>query len=545
MPKDIKFGTDARTKMIAGVNTLANAVKATLGPKGRNVVLDRPYGAPRVTKDGVSVAKEITLSDKFENMGAQMVREVASKTVDVAGDGTTTATVLAQSIIVEGSKAIAAGMNPMDLKRGIDAAVIAVSEDITARAKSVKGDDIAKIATVSANGDQSIGQHIAEAMEKVGQDGVITVEESRAFETELEVVKGMQFDRGYLSPYFINNPEKMATEMDSPYILIVSARIGSIDSLIPTLEAIKERNAQLLIIAEDVEGQALAVLVMNVMRGTLKVAAVKSPGFGERRKDMLEDIAAVTGATVIAEDKGMSLSNLDPKFLGRAGSIIITKDSTTIVDGAGNVETIEARVKQLRLNIEQATSDYEKEKLQERLAKMAGGVAVIKVGGVSEIEVKEKRDRIDDALAATRAAVQEGVVPGGGITLLLAAHKLGSVATANSDQAHGVQIIAKAVQAPFRTIVENAGVESAEVLSAIKAKNADPVDDVIGYNAATGEYVHMIEEGIIDPAKVVRTALQNAASVAGLMLTTEVMITDLPEKQTNALHTAAAPAMDF
>jgi len=527
MAKELKFGSDARGKMLAGVNTLANAVKATLGPKGRNVVLDKSFGAPRVTKDGVSVAKEITLADKFENMGAQMVREVASKTVDVAGDGTTTATVLAQSIIVEGSKAVAAGMNPMDLKRGIDSAVTAVVAEIAKQSKKVNGkEDIVQVATISANGDTTIGAYIADAMEAVGQEGVITVEEAKGLETTLETVKGMQFDRGYLSPYFITNADKMQVEMKDAVILIADRKISNLEQILPILEPIAQSGRELLIIAEDVEGQALATLVVNKLRGGLKVCAVKAPGFGDRRKAMLEDIATLTGGVVISEDTGMTLEGATLDMLGKAGNVTISKDATTIVEGKGDKAALEARSTQIRQQIEATTSDYDREKLQERLAKLVGGVAVIKVGGASEIEVKEKKDRIDDALAATRAAVQEGVVAGGGTALLRCLKALESVESVNQDQKVGVDIIRRALESPLRTIASNAGEDGAVIAG--KVKEAKGVS--AGYNAATGTYEDdMFKAGIIDPAKVVRTALQNAASVAGLMLTTEVMITDAPE----------------
>ncbi len=529
MAKELKFGTDARSKMLAGVNTLANAVKATLGPKGRNVVLDKSFGAPRVTKDGVSVAKEITLADKFENMGAQMVREVASKTVDVAGDGTTTATVLAQSIIVEGSKAVAAGMNPMDLKRGIDTAVKAVVEEIAKQSKKVNGKaDIAQVATISANGDTTIGAYIADAMEAVGQEGVITVEEAKGLETTLETVKGMQFDRGYLSPYFITNPEKMVVEMKDALILIADRKISNLEQLLPVLEPIAQSGRELLIIAEDVEGQALATLVVNKLRGGLKVCAVKAPGFGDRRKAMLEDIATLTGGVVISEDTGMTLEAATLDMLGKAGNVTISKDATTIVEGKGDKSAIDGRSQQIRQQIEATTSDYDREKLQERLAKLVGGVAVIKVGGATEVEVKEKKDRIDDALAATRAAVEEGVVAGGGTALIRCLKVLEGLASANQDQKVGIDIIRRTLESPLRTIANNAGEDGAVIAGKVK----EATGTSSGYNAATGEYEDdMFKAGIIDPAKVVRTALQNAASVAGLMLTTEVMITDAPEQK--------------
>ncbi len=522
--KELKFGTDARAKMLSGVNILANAVKATLGPKGRNVVLDKSFGAPRITKDGVSVAKEITLADKFENMGAQMVREVASKTVDAAGDGTTTATVLAQSIITEGTKAVAAGMNPMDLKRGLDAAVQAVVAELKTQSKKVGKGDIAQVATISANGDASIGEDIARAMEAVGEEGVITVEEAKGLETTLETVKGMQFDRGYLSPYFITNAEKMHAEMKDALILITDRKISSLEQILPILEPIAQGGRELLIIAEDVEGQALATLVVNRLRGGLKVAAVKAPGFGDRRKAMLEDIAALTGGTVISEDTGMTLENIQLAHLGKAGTVTITKDHTTIVEGKGDKVAVDARVAQIRQQMEETTSDYDREKLQERLAKLVGGVAVIKVGGSTEIEVKEKKDRIDDALAATRAAVEEGVVPGGGVALIRCLKALDGVKTMNADQKVGVEIIRKALETPLRTIASNAGEDGAVIAGKVKEGTG-----TFGYNAATGEYVDMVKAGIIDPAKVIRVSLQNAASVGGLMITTEVMITDLPE----------------
>lgn len=530
MAKELKFGNDARTKMLAGANMLANAVKATLGPKGRNVVLDKSYGAPRVTKDGVSVAKEITLSDKFENMGAQMVREVASKTVDVAGDGTTTATVLAQSIITEGSKAVAAGMNPMDLKRGVDAAVTAVVAELKTQSKKVNGkEDIAQVATISANGDSTIGDYIAQAMDVVGQEGVITVEEAKGLDTTLETVKGMQFDRGYLSPYFITNADKMQVEMKDALILITDRKISNLEQLLPVLEPIAQGGRELLIIAEDVEGQALATLVVNKLRGGLKVAAVKAPGFGDRRKAMLEDIAALTAGVVISEDVGLTLENVQMNHLGRAGAITITKDATTIVEGKGDKAEVDARCTQIRSQIEATTSDYDREKLQERLAKLAGGVAVIKVGGATEVEVKEKKDRIEDALAATRAAVEEGVVAGGGTALIRCLKALESLQTQNRDQMVGVDIIRRTLESPLRTIASNAGEDGAVVAGKVKEGKEN-----FGYNAATNEYVDMVKSGIIDPTKVVRCALQNAASVAGLMITTEVMITDQPEPKTAA-----------
>ena len=540
--KDLKFGTDARAKMLSGVNTLANAVKATLGPKGRNVVLDKSFGAPRITKDGVSVAKEITLADKFENMGAQMVREVASKTVDAAGDGTTTATVLAQSIITEGTKAVAAGMNPMDLKRGIDSAVAAVVAELKTQSKKVGKGDIAQVATISANGDKSIGDDIAKAMDAVGEEGVITVEEAKGLETTLDTVKGMQFDRGYLSPYFVTNAEKMHTELKDALILITDRKISNLEQLLPILEPIAQGGRELLIIAEDVEGQALATLVVNKLRGGLKVAAVKAPGFGDRRKAMLEDIAALTGGVVISEDTGMTLENVSVAHLGKAGTITITKDYTTIVEGKGEKKAVDARVAQIRQQMDETTSDYDREKLQERLAKLVGGVAVIKVGGSTEIEVKEKKDRIDDALAATRAAVEEGVVPGGGVALIRCLKALETVQTANPEQKMGVDIIRKALEAPLRTIASNAGEDGAVIAGKVKEGK-----DAFGYNAATGEYGDMLKFGIIDPAKVIRVSLQNAASVAGLMITTEVMITDQPDQKsaTTAMPGGGMGGMDF
>jgi chaperonin GroEL len=539
MAKELKFSNDARQEMLAGVNMLANAVKATLGPKGRNVVLDKAFGAPRITKDGVSVAKEITLKDKFENMGAQMVREVASKTAELAGDGTTTATVLAQSIITEGMKAVAAGMNPMDLKRGIDSAVTAVIDNLKKQMKPVKGKtEIAQVATISANGDSSIGDIIAEAMEVVGKEGVITVEEAKGLETTLETVKGMQFDRGYLSPYFVTDTEKMLVEMKDPYILVTDKKISNLEQLLPVLEPIAQSSRELLIIAEDVEGQALATLVVNKLRGGLKVAAVKAPAFGDRRKAMLEDIAILTGATLIAEDAGHNLDNAQLDMLGTAGTVTLSKDTTTIVDGAGNKNQVDARCNQIRAQIEDSTSDYDREKLQERLAKLAGGVAVIKVGGSSEIEVKEKKDRIDDALAATRAAVEEGVVAGGGVALLRTLKALEKLEGANQDQHVGVDIVRRALEAPLRTIAANAGEDGAVIAGKVK----EAKDSAQGYNAATGIFEDMFKAGIIDPTKVVRTALQDAASVGGLMITTEVMVTDLPE-ETKADPAAAMGGM--
>lgn len=529
--KDIRFSEDARQQMLKGVNTLADAVKATLGPKGRHVLLDKAYGAPRVTKDGVSVAREITLKNKFENMGAQMVREVASKTADVAGDGTTTATVLSQAIFREGVKAVAAGMNPMDLKRGIDMAVEAIVEDLGKRKRAVAGKaEIAQVATISANGDTRIGEIIAEAMEVVGKEGVITVEEAKGLETTLETVKGMQFDRGYLSPYFSTNMEKMLADLDNPYILVTDRKISNMQQILPLLEGAVQNGRSLLIIAEDIEGEALATLVVNKLRGGLKVAAVKAPGFGDRRKAMLEDIATLTGATFASEELGVSLESLTLNELGTAKSVTINKDTTTIVDGAGEKKAVESRVEQIRAQIEATTSDYDREKLQERLAKLAGGVAVINIGGATEIEVKEKKDRIDDALAATRAAVEEGVVPGGGVALLRTLPVLDGLNALNNDQKTGIDIIRRAIQSPLRTIATNAGVDG----SVIVGKVLEMKNETEGYNAATDEFVDMFEAGIIDPTKVVRTALQDAASVAGLMITTEVMVTDFPTDDSKA-----------
>ena len=528
--KEVKFNTDARERMLRGVDVLANAVKVTLGPKGRNVVIDKSFGAPRITKDGVSVAKEIELEDKFENMGAQMLREVASKTNDLAGDGTTTATVLAQAIVKEGAKAVASGMNPMDLKRGIDIAVDAVVKELKSNARKITSNsEIAQVGTISANGDQEIGRYLAEAMEKVGNEGVITVEEAKTAETELEVVEGMQFDRGYLSPYFVTNQDKMRVELEDPYILIHEKKLSNLQAMLPVLEAVVQSGKPLLIIAEDVEGEALATLVVNKLRGGLKIAAVKAPGFGDRRKAMLEDIAILTGGTVISEDLGIKLENVTLDMLGRAKKVSISKENTTIVDGAGQKADIEGRVAQIKAQIEETTSDYDREKLQERLAKLAGGVAVIRVGGSTEVEVKEKKDRIDDALNATRAAVQEGIVPGGGVALLRSSVKI-TVKGANDDQEAGINIVRRALQAPARQIAENAGDEASIVVGKILDKDQDN----FGYNAQTGEYGDMIAMGIIDPVKVVRTALQDAASVAGLLVTTEAMIAELPKKDAPA-----------
>ncbi len=526
--KDIKFSTDARTRMLRGVEILADAVKVTLGPKGRNVVIDKSFGAPRITKDGVSVAKEIELSDKFENMGAQMVREVASRTNDEAGDGTTTATVLAASIIREGVKSVAAGMNPMDLKRGIDIAVEAVIEDLKKRSKKVKSsEEIAQVGTISANGEAAIGKMIAEAMDRVGKEGVITVEEAKGLETELDVVEGMQFDRGYLSPYFITNADKMIAELDDPLILIHEKKLSGLQAMLPLLEAVVQTGRPLVIIAEDIEGEALATLVVNKLRGGLKVAAVKAPGFGDRRKAMLEDIATLTGGQVISEDLGIKLETVTIDMLGKAKKVSMTKENTTIVDGVGKKSDIQARIAQIKAQIEETTSDYDREKLQERLAKLAGGVAVIKVGGGSEIEVKERKDRVDDALHATRAAVEEGIVPGGGTALLYAIRALAKLEVADADQRVGVEIIRKALQAPVRQIAENAGADGA----VIAGKLMESKDANYGYNAQTGVFEDLVKAGIIDPTKVVRTALQDAASVGGLLITTEAMIADKPEKK--------------
>lgn len=531
--KDVKFSTDARDRMLRGVELLANAVKVTLGPKGRNVVLDKSYGAPRITKDGVTVAKEIELSDKFENMGAQMVREVATKSSTIAGDGTTTATVLAASIVREGAKSVAAGMNPMDLKRGIDIATAAVVKDIEGRAKKVKSsDEIAQVGTISANGDTAIGQMIAKAMQKVGNEGVITVEEAKTAETELDVVEGMQFDRGYLSPYFITNAEKMVAELDDPYILIHEKKLSSLQTMLPILETVAQTGKPLLIIAEDIEGEALATLVVNKLRGGLKVAAVKAPGFGDRRKAMLEDIAVLTAGQTISEDLGIKLENVTLDMLGRAKRVRIEKENTTIIDGAGKKPDIEARVQQIKTQIEETTSDYDKEKLQERLAKLAGGVAVIRVGGSTEVEVREKKDRVDDALHATRAAVEEGIVPGGGVALLRAKQAVSKLQDGNSDIQAGINIVLKALEAPARQIAENAGVEG----SIVVGKITDHKSATFGFNAQTEEYGDMLTAGIVDPAKVVRAALQGAASVAGLLITTEAMIAEAPKRET-------APAM--
>ena len=529
--KQLRFDTDARDRMLKGVNTLADAVRVTLGPKGRNVLLAKSWGAPRITKDGVTVAKEIELEDKFENMGAQMVREVASRTSDEAGDGTTTATVLAQAIVKEGMKSVAAGMNPMDLKRGIEQAVALVVEDIKAQSRTVSGtEEIGQVGAIAANGETEIGRQIAEAMQKVGNEGVITVEENKGFVTETEVVDGMQFDRGYLSPYFITNADKMIAELEDAVILIHEKKLGSLQPMVPLLELVIQSGKPLLIIAEDIEGEALATLVVNKLRGGLKVAAVKAPGFGDRRKAMLQDIAILTGGQVISEELGMKLENVGLDMLGKARKITITKDETTIVDGAGEKSAIEGRVAQIRAQIEDTTSDYDKEKLQERLAKLAGGVAIIRVGGASETEVKERKDRVEDALHATRAAVQEGVVVGGGVALVRASKKLQGLEGANPDQTAGIAIVRKALQAPLRQIAENAGVDG----SVVAGKVMDSEDPAFGFNAQTEEYGDMYKFGVIDPAKVVRTALQDAASVAGLLITTEAMIADKPEPKGQA-----------
>src|SRR6187401_476016 len=525
--KDVKFSRDARERMLHGINILADAVKVTLGPKGRNVVIDKSFGAPRITKDGVTVAKEIELADKFENMGAQMIREVASKTNDIAGDGTTTATVLAQSIVREGMKSVAAGMNPMDLKRGIDLAVAKVVEDLKGRSKAVSGsNEIAQVGIISANGDREVGEKIAEAMEKVGKEGVITVEEAKGLEFELDVVEGMQFDRGYLSPYFITNPEKMQVELTDPYILIHEKKLSNLQAMLPILEAVVQSGRPLLIIAEDIEGEALATLVVNKLRGGLKVAAVKAPGFGDRRKAMLEDIAILTGGEMISEDLGIKLENVTLDMLGKAKKVVIEKENTTIVDGSGKKKEIEARVAQIKAQIEETTSDYDREKLQERLAKLAGGVAVIRVGGATEVEVKERKDRVDDAMHATRAAVEEGIVPGGGVALLRASEHLKGLRTKNDDEKTGVEIVRKALSWPARQIVINAGEDGSVIVGKILEKEQYNY----GFDSQTGEYGNLVSKGIIDPTKVVRAAIQNAASVAALLITTEAMIAELPKK---------------
>ena len=532
--KDVKFSVDARDRMLRGIDTLANAVKVTLGPKGRNVVLDKSFGAPRITKDGVTVAKEIELADKFENMGAQMVREVATKTSDAAGDGTTTATVLAQAIVKEGAKAVAAGMNPMDLKRGVDLAVNAIVEHLKSNSKKVtSNEEIAQVGTISANGDSEIGKFLADAMKKVGNEGVITVEEAKSLETELDVVEGMQFDRGYISPYFVTNAEKMRVEMEDPYILIYEKKLSGLQELLPLLEAVVQTGKPLLIVAEDVEGEALATLVVNKLRGGLKVAAVKAPGFGDRRKAMLQDIAILTGGQAISEDLGIKLDKVTINMLGRAKKVTIDKENTTIVDGAGKKADIQARVAQIKAEIEETTSDYDKEKLQERLAKLAGGVAVIRVGGATETEVKERKDRVDDALHATRAAVEEGILPGGGVALLRSVEALKRLRTENEDQKHGIDIVRKAIQTPARQIAINAGDDGSIVVGKIMEKDQYS----FGFDAQSGEYGNLVSKGIIDPTKVVRCALQDAASVAGLLITTEAMVAELPKKE------SAMPAM--
>ncbi len=542
--KEVKFHGDARERMLRGVDILANAVKVTLGPKGRNVVLDKSFGAPRITKDGVTVAKEIELADKFENMGAQMLREVAQKTNDTAGDGTTTATVLAQAIVREGVKAVAAGLNPMDLKRGIDIAVEAVVEDVKKRSKKVStNDEIEQIGTISANGEREIGEKIAEAMKKVGNEGVITVEESKSLETELDVVEGMQFDRGYLSPYFVTNAEKMVCELENPFILLHEKKLSGLQAMLPVLEVVVQSGRPLLIVAEDVEGEALATLVVNKLRGGLKVAAVKAPGFGDRRKAMLEDIAILTGGQLISEDLGIKLENVTLDMLGKAKKVRVEKENTTVIDGSGKKNDIQGRVAQIRAQIEETTSDYDREKLQERLAKLAGGVAVIRVGGATEVEVKERKDRVDDAMHATRAAVEEGVVPGGGLALLLATKALARLKPANDDQRVGIDIVRRALQSPVRLIAENSGVDG----SIVVGKLLESTSANQGFDAQSGEYVDMLKAGIIDPTKVVRTALQDAASVAGLLVTTEAMVAEKPEKKPPmpAPHGGGMGDMDF
>jgi len=540
--KDVRFSSDARDRMLRGVDILNNAVKATLGPKGRNVILDKSYGAPRITKDGVTVAKEIELADKFENMGAQMVREVASKTNDLAGDGTTTATVLAASIMKEGLKLVAAGMSPMDLKRGIDIATAAVVKDIERRAKKVQSsEEIAQIGTIAANGDKSIGEMIAKAMKRVGNEGVITVEEAKSLETELDVVEGMQFDRGYLSPYFVTNAEKMVAELEEPYILLHEKKLSSLQPMLPILEAVVQTGKPLLIIAEDIDGEALATLVVNKLRGGLKVAAVKAPGFGDRRKAMLEDLAILSGGSLIAEDLGIKLENVTLQMLGRAKKVRIEKENTTIIDGSGKKADIQARVAQIKAQVEETTSDYDREKLQERLAKLAGGVAVIRVGGSTEVEVKEKKDRVDDAMHATKAAVEEGIVPGGGVALLRAKAAIGKLTGENADVQSGINIVLRALEAPVRQIVENAGVEGSIVVGKILENKSQ----TFGFDAQTEQYVDMLAAGIVDPAKVVRVALQDAASVAGLMITTEAMIAERPKADAPAMPGGGMGGMDY
>ncbi|CAO3428405.1 chaperonin GroEL [Azospirillum endophyticum] len=540
--KDVKFSAEARDRILRGVDTLANAVKVTLGPKGRNVVIEKSFGAPRITKDGVSVAKEIELADKFENLGAQLVREVASKTADLAGDGTTTATVLAQAIVREGAKAVAAGLNPLDLKRGIDRAVAAVIADVKARAKTIStNDEVAQVGTISANGERAIGAIIAEAVAKVGNDGVITVEEAKSLETELNVVEGLQFDRGYLSPYFVTNAEKLAVDFDNPYILIHDKKLSSLQPLLPVLEAVVQSSRPLLIIAEDVEGEALATLVVNKLRGGLKIAAVKAPGFGDRRKAILEDIAILTNGQVISEDIGIKLENVSLADLGTAKRVVIAKEETTVIDGAGGREAIDARIAQIRAQIEETTSDYDREKLQERLAKLSGGVAVIRVGGSTEVEVKERKDRVDDAVHATRAAIAEGIVPGGGVTLLYAGRAIDAVVPVNDDERVGIDIVRRALQAPVRQIAENAGADG----SVIVGKLLEGDNTAFGYDAQTGDFTDLLKAGIIDPAKVVRIALQDAASVAGLLITTEALIVERPEPKSSAVPAGAGGGYDF
>jgi chaperonin GroEL len=537
--KEVKFSVDARDRMLRGVDILANAVKVTLGPKGRNVVLDKSFGAPRITKDGVTVAKEIELGDKFENMGAQMVREVASKTSDAAGDGTTTATVLAAAIVKEGTKAVAAGMNPMDLKRGIDLAVEAIVEDLKKHSKKItSNEEVAQVGTISANGDKEIGDFLAKAMQRVGNEGVITVEEAKSLATELDVVEGMQFDRGYISPYFITNADKMRAELEDPYILIYEKKLSGLQEMLPLLEAVVQTGKPLLIVAEDVEGEALATLVVNRLRGGLKVAAVKAPGFGDRRKAMLQDIAILTAGNMISEDLGIKLDTVTVNMLGRAKRVMIEKESTTIIHGAGKKADIDARINQIKTEIEETTSDYDREKLQERLAKLAGGVAVIRVGGATEVEVKERKDRVDDGMHATRAAVEEGILPGGGVALLRSVEALKHVRTGNEDQKHGVEIVRKAIQTPARQIAINAGEDG----SVVVGKILDKEQYNFGYDAQTGEYGNLMTKGIIDPTKVVRTALLDAASIAGLLITTEAMVAEIPKKEP---ATSAAPPMDY
>ena len=540
--KEVKFHTDARERMLRGVDVLANAVKVTLGPKGRNVVIDKSFGAPRITKDGVSVAKEIELEDKFENMGAQMLREVASKTNDLAGDGTTTATVLAQAIVKEGAKAVASGMNPMDLKRGVDLAVEAVVQDLKKNSKKVtSNEEIAQVGTISANGDAEIGRFLADAMKKVGNEGVITIEEAQSLETELEVVEGMQFDRGYVSPYFVTNVEKMRVEMDDPYVLIYEKKLSGLQEMLPLLEAVVQSSKPLVIIAEEIEGEVLATLVVNKLRGGLKVAAIKAPGFGDRRKAMLQDIAVLTGGQAISDDLGIKLENITLAMLGRAKKVTIEKENTTIVSGAGKKADIEARIHQIKAQIEETTSDYDREKLQERLAKLAGGVAVIRVGGATEVEVKERKDRVDDAMHATRAAVEEGILPGGGVALLRASEVLKKLRTHNDDQKTGVEIVRKALSWPARQIALNAGEDGSVVVGKILEKDQYG----FGFDAQSGEYVNMMSKGIIDPAKVVRAALQGAASVAGLLITTEAMVAELPSKNGMPPGVSAGGGMGF